>query len=161
MREDLERTVAIYKKLPNLLNNESHRGQIIIVSCMIEEILGSLIQASLEESPSTTWLLSKGGPINSFHSRIAMARALSLINDDLVSDFKALKDIRNNLAHQIEQPFETQAFQDKVSTLKIGGIVERMEKAPPGIRCVAAALALHRELITVAKRFANSAHPSG
>ncbi len=114
---------------------ESDRACAVLGVAFIDERLKGLFDRRLHYSNSS--LLAHNGALGSFSSRIAVARALCWISDDVRYDLDQVRDIRNRFAHNAdhELSFADQSIADKCRTLKVAGTLiaanETLAAGPP------------------------------
>lgn len=91
----------IFSHLFDTLLDESERGAIIIGTTKVEEQLEKYIRKILpnDSKTYTKKLLDYPGVLSSFSSKIELAYAFRLINENLYTSLNALRKIRNEAAH--------------------------------------------------------------
>ncbi|MEJ8568860.1 hypothetical protein [Elongatibacter sediminis] len=115
-----------------LLNKESHRGQVLISSSYLEEQLGQMLQAFFLKSPKAKKLVEGGyAPLQSFSARITTCFLLGLISEDERHDLDLIRDVRNEFAHKIHTTFETQCIASRCEQLKHQAFAEKDEVKMP------------------------------
>jgi hypothetical protein len=80
--------------------SESDRACAVLGAALVDERLKHLFDRRLHFD--NTELLSHHGVFGSFSARIKVARALDWIDDDVHSDLKQVRDIRNKFAHHAD-----------------------------------------------------------
>jgi len=117
------------------LNQElqgSDRACAILAGALLDERLKMLIQKFLLPASDTKndKLLGRSAPIESFSSRIEMARRLNLIREETRKSLDWVRDIRNAAAHLEDFSIESNSYRDKIRNL----IVElKIEQQAPSI----------------------------
>lgn len=92
--------------LHDLLSNvveESDRGAVLVGASYVEQHLGKLFEAILPSDLSKnkrTSLLKYPGPLSTFAARTEVAYATRLIGRGLYDALHALRDVRNEVAHE-------------------------------------------------------------
>jgi DNA-binding MltR family transcriptional regulator len=73
----------------------------ILGAVMVEHELDHLLRSKLKHKDDKTWetLTDDRGPLNSFHSKIAMGYALGIYDQGMRSDLDIVRNIRNAFAH--------------------------------------------------------------
>lgn len=114
----------------NLELRGSDRACAILSGAIIDERLKSLIQKFLLPSSNikNDKLLGRTAPIESFSSRIELARRLNLISDATCKSLNWIRDIRNSAAHKENFSLEENSYKDKINNLIIE--LKIKEKAP-------------------------------
>jgi hypothetical protein len=72
------------------------------------------------------------GPLSSFSAKIDLAFALSIFDEDLYSDLKIIKEVRNVFAHPAVPLFEFVTFEDE----QLIKICKKFRDYDPTIHCV-------------------------
>jgi len=91
----------VFEQLLHKLLDESGRGAIIIGATSVEEHLTRLIDEILpnKNKKYKKRLLTYPGPLSSFSAKIELAFAFRLIDENLYNSLNALREIRNEAAH--------------------------------------------------------------
>ena len=110
------------------LPKESERGQVLIVSAFLEDMLEQALRALLPEHAATTSLLKRDGPISSFGAKTWLARSLGLINDGEYSNLETVRKIRNKFAHAVQCSFEHDEI--RTLTLKLNQGLSQLDADP-------------------------------
>ena len=87
------------KELTSLLETESDRGAILILSTYLEEILGLIIITLSTSQKLADELLDVRGPAGSFSYKIQICETFGLISTDEAAALNSLRKIRNSAAH--------------------------------------------------------------
>ena len=99
--------LADFLRLLEHLNRESERGQVLICSAFIDDLLVKVIHAFLIEGPSANKLLNGfNAPLGSFSARIEAAFAMGLIISPEYQDAQTIRKIRNEFAHAVDVSFQ-------------------------------------------------------
>lgn len=103
----------------NNFNQESDRGAALSAAAVLEDRLEEIIKAFLIDSKSSVKLLDGfNAPIGTFSSKILLAHALALIQDDEFQQIELLRKIRNKFAHTWEYlNFESNSIKSLVFAL--------------------------------------------
>jgi hypothetical protein len=74
---------------------------VLVLVTALEEMLEIALASKMRELPTKQYkrLFGGNGPLSTFWSRTEIAYALKIIGDDLIGDFRAIRDIRNGFAH--------------------------------------------------------------
>ena len=120
-------------KWTNDLNLElegSDRACVIIAGAILDERLKILIQKYLLPTldKNNDKLLGRSAPIESFSSRIELARRLNLISEEVRKSLVWTRDIRNAAAHHEDFSIESNSYRDKIRNLILELKIE--QKAP-------------------------------
>lgn len=119
------------------LKRESERGQVILLTSQIDDLLKQILKAHLKphrgKEDDDDKLFRLMGPLSSFSSHIEVAYRLGLISKASADCFDLLRDIRNDCAHQTE-PFSyqkgshSQKFENvKTLTFQLSGMAKFYE----------------------------------
>lgn len=102
-----------------VLMSESDRGAIILVAGILEDALGRLILARLPQSKARKDdLLGQGRVLNSFQAKLAIGRAMGILDDEMLGSFDIIRLLRNACSHSVrETTLQTPAIQDVFSLL--------------------------------------------
>jgi hypothetical protein len=115
---------AYYRRLREYLhanNKESERGQVLVASSLIEEMLAEILSAHLLETRSTTKLFDgPNGALSTLSAKSHLARSLSLITSNEYSDIELVRKIRNRFAHNVLCSFEDDEIASWSSRLQVG-----------------------------------------
>ena len=107
-----------FAKFWEALKEESRRGWILGAHSYLDELLKTVLEATLEECKSTKKLLDGPlAPIGAFGARLHLARALGLLNDRTFSDLKTMTKIRNKFAHEYLATHTDAAISDRMEAL--------------------------------------------
>ena len=104
------------------LNREldaSDRACAVLSGAIVDDRLLRLLSKALlpAESIKDDRLLGRGAPLESFASRIQLARRLSLIAPEVTSTLEWLRDIRNDAAHKEDFSFLQDRTRDRVANM--------------------------------------------
>lgn len=86
----------------DLLRHESDRGCALVAAVVLDEMLGNLLKAYLQDSPAgivSALLDLPNAPLGTFSARIKMLRALGVLPSDVFHDLELIREIRNLAAH--------------------------------------------------------------
>jgi DNA-binding MltR family transcriptional regulator len=86
------------------LSERADASHVLVTVTALEELLELALLYKMRELSNNVYdnLFQGYGPLSSFSAKIDIAYALSIIGNALISDFRALKDIRNAFAHPRE-----------------------------------------------------------
>lgn len=114
----------------NNFNKESDRGAALSVAAVLEDHLAEIIKSFLKDSRSSHKLLDGfNAPIGTFSSKILLAHALGLIQDDEFEQIELLRRIRNKFAHTWEHlNLESNSIKSLVFTLPYLGPTDLEQK---------------------------------
>lgn len=136
-------------KITQLVEGESDRGAILILSAYLEELLGELVRAACISDVSADTLLAFRRPAGDFDSRISLCAAFGLIHKTEEAGLEAVRRIRNRAAHfdrkghGFDVLFSSDQTIDQVADLAKAmnfGLTSREGEAVKGIFIVAARL---------------------
>lgn len=108
------------------IQDQSDRGAAIVAVAWVEESITAAIESFLHTEPNS-WkrLFTGSSPLANLSSKIDLSRLLGLVTDAVRSDLHAIRDIRNEFAHQVAHKthhtkiaFTSQHIQDKCFALK-------------------------------------------
>lgn len=107
----------------NNFNQESDRGAALSAAAVLEDRLEEIIKTFLRDCKSSSKLLDGfNAPIGTFSSKILLAHALGLIQDNEFQQIELLRKIRNQFAHTWEYlNFESNTIKSLVFTLPYMG----------------------------------------
>lgn len=107
----------------NNFNQESDRGAALSAAAVLEDCLEEVIKTFLRDCKSSVKLLDGfNAPIGTFSSKILLAHALGLIQDNEFQQIELLRKIRNQFAHTWEYlNFESNTIKSLVFTLPYMG----------------------------------------
>lgn len=107
----------------NNFNQESDRGAALSAAAVLEDRLEEVIKTFLRDCKSSLKLLDGfNAPIGTFSSKILLAHALGLIQDEEFQQIELLRKIRNKFAHTWEYlNFESNTIKSLVFTLPYMG----------------------------------------
>lgn len=101
------------------LNKESPRGQVLISTGYMEQILEEILRAlMLEVKPVDDLFIGGNAPLGTFSSRVKLAYTLGLISVDEFHDFELIRRIRNHFAHTMSASFDDPAVQGRCKELR-------------------------------------------
>ena len=88
------------RKIWDELRNESDRGMVIMAAAFLDNLLESLLKATMiRDEKIAQSLIGKNGPLGSFHGRVQAAMAFGLLSQFEHHDLNAIREIRNDFAH--------------------------------------------------------------
>jgi DNA-binding MltR family transcriptional regulator len=90
-----------YDHVVRMFHDESDRAAAILGATYLETLLGKLLRTKFVQSPSTE-MFSGHGLLASFSSRVDIAYALGLFDEDVYRDLNLIRRIRNDFAHNID-----------------------------------------------------------
>lgn len=131
---------------------QTDRGAAIIGAAWVEEELKAAIEAAVE-TDKKAWdrLFRRGGPLDSFSTKIDLARLLGVISPVVASDLHIIREIRNEFAHSVldlnSSPlsFDIGRIKDKCLALNV---VKHEEITVPRTAYVRACAVLNSDLFT-------------
>lgn len=97
--------VTLFGKLRECLFRESGRGALLIATTYVEEYLTKLIENVVPKTISQNHkdrIFKYPGHLSSFASKIELAYVFRLITKDIYDCLNALRKLRNNAAHKID-----------------------------------------------------------
>jgi mannitol operon repressor len=122
------RNEDVLKEYPNLrdflpyldgLNEESPRGQVLISTGYMEQLLEDILRAFMLEIKTVDDLFKGGNaPIGTFSAKMKSAYALGLISEDEFHDFELIRRIRNYFAHSMTASFDEQEVKSRCKELR-------------------------------------------
>jgi DNA-binding MltR family transcriptional regulator len=100
-------THDLLEELERELHEASKRGQtayVLVVTTALEGLLEQAIISKMRKLSKTfhATLFNGYGPLATFSAKIDIAYAFNIIDEDIVGDFRGIKDIRNAFAHPNE-----------------------------------------------------------
>jgi hypothetical protein len=104
-------TILDYQDMVKAYHNESDRAAAVLAGSFAEHFLGMYLRSFMREDIDQDAMFSHG-PLATFASRVKLAYAFGLINQQIRDDLNTVKDIRNYFAHT---PAHT-TFQNKEAT---------------------------------------------
>ena len=118
--------LARMQALVEEMTEQSDRGVAIVGSAWVEEALYVTLEAFLHpESKAWKRLFEGNGPLATFSAKIDLLHVLGLISEIVRADLHAIREVRNEFAHQIAHKishaklgFGSQHIQDKCLALK-------------------------------------------
>lgn len=101
--ESLRRMTALIEEM----NGESDRAVAIVGAAWVEEALFTALDSFLQShAESSKRLFNGNGPLATFSAKIDLARLLGMVSDAIRSDMHAIREVRNEFAHQIAHKTE-------------------------------------------------------
>ncbi|WP_375435058.1 hypothetical protein [uncultured Hymenobacter sp.] len=97
--EKFTRLTEFVSSIEMLVKEESDRGAILIITAVLEELLGEIIKEGTASEAYGNELLKIGQPAGDFESRILIAQAFGLIHAEDTKKLKIVQRIRNKAAH--------------------------------------------------------------
>jgi len=91
-------------ELLHLVTEQAQTAYVLVTATALEDMLEMALLGSMREMSKTSYadLFTGNGPLSTFASKIEVAYAIRIIDDDLVGDFRGIKSIRNAFAHPRE-----------------------------------------------------------
>lgn len=100
------------------LNNESHRGSVLVAATMIDDLLLRSIQAFIIDSPSAKKLTDGfNAPLGTFSARSEAAAALGILTTEEYHDIVLIRRIRNDFAHSVTIDFKDERIKGRCKKL--------------------------------------------
>jgi len=88
-------------------NKETERGAALAAAAFLDDLLGQILKAFLiDDEPADKLLSGFGAPLSSFSTRIAMVRALGLLNEVECRECELIRKVRNEFAHKVKMTFD-------------------------------------------------------
>jgi Domain of unknown function (DUF4145) len=106
----------------------SDRSCAVLAGAILDDRLNALLQNYLlpARNKNDDKLLGRSGSIESFSSRIELARRLNLITEESRKSLDWVREIRNDAAHKVDFNFDDSSVRDKVAnTLRVLLLKER------------------------------------
>ena len=92
------------KELPS----ESNRGQVMVVSAYLEDLVERALRVFLPNSDAKKSLLDGAmAPISKFAAKTSLAHCLGLLTQQEYNNLTIVRKIRNKFAHKVHISFET------------------------------------------------------
>lgn len=101
-----------------------HSGVVIASTAVLEDGLRQTLKKAMRPMSATLEdrIFESFGPLSTFNTRILMAYALGLLNDDTFKELEAMRKIRNEFAHAITLvDFETEKIAHMVKAMGWAG----------------------------------------
>jgi Domain of unknown function (DUF5076)/Mannitol repressor len=96
-------SLGSHSKIVKLFHAESDRAAAVLAGSFLETYLGNCLQFYLVDHLSVRDLFRGFGPLATFSARIGVAFAVGLLTEEMRSDLKYIKDIRNHFAHHPDE----------------------------------------------------------
>lgn len=110
-----------WKSVFDELGGESERACAIVGAAYLDDLLLKCLEGYLLENPDSYDELlnpdNSNAPLGSFGSKITMAYAIGLINQDDLKAFRKIKRIRNRFAHDLQLSFSADDISDHCKDL--------------------------------------------
>ena len=120
-------------KITKLVEGESERGGILILSAYLEELLGELVRASCISSEKAESILEFRRPAGDFDSKSSLCIAFGLIHESEAAGLNAVRRIRNRAAHFDKKGHGFDVLFDADQTVdQVGNLAEAMNLDRPG-----------------------------
>lgn len=105
--------------LVDMLSDESDRGAVILVGCLVEDLLADRIIEKLPNGEAyRDELLRQGGLFNSFQAKMTMGKVLGIIDTEVADELEILRIMRNACAHsKVDINLRTPQLRDVFSLL--------------------------------------------
>jgi DNA-binding MltR family transcriptional regulator len=119
------------KNILESLEKESDRSCAIIASALLEAALEKLIIRHLKNSTPAMLMqiFENRGPLSDFHSKILVATAFGILNDQIARELHAIKAIRNVFAHSKSLvSFDTKEISQEIDSSQFIVIVRKHMK---------------------------------
>jgi DNA-binding MltR family transcriptional regulator len=103
------------------LSQRSDAANVLFLTTALEDMLERVLLYKMRNLSSKQHqdLFTGYGPLASFSAKIDISYAFSIIDDDLIGDFRALKAIRNAFAHPRQEiHFGSDALTKEIQKLK-------------------------------------------
>jgi hypothetical protein len=129
-------------KITALIDGESDRGVILILSAYLEEILGDVIRGSCISYDAAEKLLEYRQPAGDFSSKISICLAFGLIHETEAAALTSVRKIRNGAAHFDRKGegfnvlFDSDRTIDLVGNLAEALNLNRPERTPEATRAL-------------------------
>ncbi|MES2120659.1 MAG: hypothetical protein V4513_08805 [Pseudomonadota bacterium] len=92
----------LHGEVIDVLMSESDRGAIILVAGVLEDVLAEYVIMQLPAGRARrVELLKPGGVLSSFQDKLALGRALGVIDDATLDSLDIIRQIRNECAHSM------------------------------------------------------------
>ena len=97
----------------------SDRACAVLAGAVLDDRVKALLQKYLHppRNEKEDKLLGRSSPLESFSSRIELARRLNLITEETRKSLDCIRDIRNNAAHETGFSFDSHSIKDRVSNI--------------------------------------------
>lgn len=119
-------------KITQLVDGESDRGAILILSAYLEELLGELIRAACVSNKHAEKLLDFHQPAGDFSSKISLCTALGFIHETEAAALSAVRKIRNSAAHFDKKGKGFDVLFDSDKTIdQVGNLTEALNIGHP------------------------------
>lgn len=115
------------KQILNELERESDRGVALISAALLEGILERLIIKALKFKTDDLCkqLVVVGGPLRDFHSKTIIALGFGIINENVASELRIIRSVKNVFAHAITSlSFETLEISREISRSAVVAIIQ-------------------------------------
>src|SRR6266704_198417 len=120
------------KQITALIEGESDRGVILILSAYLEENLGDVIRNSCVSYEVAEKLLEYRQPAGDFSSKISLCLALGLIHETEAAALTSVRKIRNSAAHFDRTGKGFNVLFDSDTTIDlVGNLAEAMNLGRP------------------------------
>lgn len=108
-------------QLRSLFGGDTDRSRAIIAAELLSAALEELLKKYFVGSGRNVkdLLQARYAPISTFSARTELANILGLITDDIASDLRTLRKIRNRFAHDLEISFDEASNKDRVGSLNV------------------------------------------
>lgn len=100
------------------LAGESDRGTVVLAAAWLDDSLTSILAAYMKPDTKKDDLLSPGGAIGDFGTKIRLADRLRLAHPSLLKSLDIIRRLRNDFAHiASDLSFETESVKARVNNL--------------------------------------------
>ena len=129
-------------KITELVDGESDRGAILILSAYLDELLGDVIRAACTSDKKAAQILEFRQPAGDFSSKISLSFALGLIHETEATALNAVRKVRNSAAHfdkkgkGFDVLFDADQTIDQVGNLAVAMNLERPPRKPEQVKKV-------------------------
>jgi len=112
----------------------SDRACAVLGGSVMDDRVRTLLQKYLlpPRSENEDKLLGRSSPLESFSSRIELARRLNLITEETRKSLDWIRDIRNDAAHKTDFSFGNNSVRDRISNILL--VMQLQEKASALLR---------------------------
>jgi DNA-binding MltR family transcriptional regulator len=121
--EDLS-WIQAHDRLVERFHQDSDRAAGLLAATFLDSFLEDVLRSLLTPGKRTDELLDHRGALGTFSSRIDLAFALGIANEDVVADLTLIRKIRNHFAHDLwRATFQEQQVQDWIKALSFYSVM--------------------------------------